>query len=147
MFYDDGDRLIGDRNRSVVGIVNDERTRGVLRLAQHAPDVESWHAGARPDAHPGAATAGDQPARLQFVVGLVVSRDTPIQDFAARLRKHGVDVTEIVKTEAGDYISFTDPDGNPIYVGDWDPDFDEVPGESLEHRLARQENESAVAKG
>lgn len=79
-------------------------------------------------------------------IGLVVSPGTPIQDFAARLRTHGVEVTEIVKTEAGNYISFTDPDGNPIYVGDWDPDFDEVPGESLEDRLARQEEESTAAK-
>ena len=80
-------------------------------------------------------------------IGLVVSQDTPIQDFAARLRKQGVEVSDIVETEAGSYISFTDPDGNPIYVGDWDPDFDEVPGESLEDRLARQEEETTSAKG
>jgi len=79
-------------------------------------------------------------------VGLVVSQDTPIHDFAARLRTHGVEVSEIVESEAGNYISFADPDGNPIYVGDWDPDFDEVPGESLEDRLARQEEESTAAK-
>jgi hypothetical protein len=24
----------------------------------------------------------------------------------------------------GNYISFADPDGNPIYVGDWDPNVD-----------------------
>ena len=80
-------------------------------------------------------------------IGLVVSQDTPIQDFAARLRKQGVEVSDIVETEAGSYISFADPDGNPIYVGDWDPDFDEVPGESLEDRLARQEEETTAAKG
>jgi len=75
-------------------------------------------------------------------IGLVVSQDVPIREFAARLRKHGVVVSDIVESEAGHYISFADPDGNPIYVGDWDPDFDEVPGESLEERLARQEEEA-----
>ena len=80
-------------------------------------------------------------------IGLVVSQDTPIQDFAARLRKQGVEVSDIVETETGSYISFADPDGNPIYVGDWDPDFDEVPGESPEERLARQEEETTSAKG
>ena len=57
-------------------------------------------------------------------IGLVVSPDEPIEEFAARLRKHGVEVSDIVASQAGNYISFTDPDGNPIYVGDWDPDFD-----------------------
>ena len=57
-------------------------------------------------------------------IGLVVSQDEPIDKFAARLRKHGVEVGAIIASEAGNYISFTDPDGNPIYVGDWDPDFD-----------------------
>lgn len=79
-------------------------------------------------------------------VGLVVSQDTPIQDFAARLRTHGVAVSEIVDTESGRYITFADPDGNLIYIGDWDPDFDAVRGESLVNRLARQEEESAAAK-
>ena len=58
-------------------------------------------------------------------IGLVVSQDEPITELAARLRKHGVHVSDIIESEAGNYISFTDPDGNPIYVGDWDPDFDE----------------------
>ena len=66
-----------------------------------------------------------------------------IQECAARLREHGVEVSDIVETEAGNYISFADPDGNPIYVGDWDPDFDAIPGESAEDRLARQEEEAA----
>jgi len=57
-------------------------------------------------------------------IGLVVSPDEPIEHFAARLRKQGVAVSDIIESEAGNYISFADPDGNPIYVGDWDPDFD-----------------------
>jgi catechol 2,3-dioxygenase-like lactoylglutathione lyase family enzyme len=60
-------------------------------------------------------------------IGLVVSQDEPIEQFAARLRKQGVEVGDIIRSEAGNYISFTDPDGNPIYVGDWDPDFDRQP--------------------
>ena len=54
----------------------------------------------------------------------MVSQDEPITELAARLRRHGVQVSDIIESEAGNYISFTDPDGNPIYVGDWDPDFD-----------------------
>ena len=77
-------------------------------------------------------------------VGLVVSQEVSIQNFAERLRAHGVDVADVVNTESGNYISFVDPDGNPIYVGDWDPDFDAVPGESLEQRLARQQQEGAA---
>jgi catechol 2,3-dioxygenase-like lactoylglutathione lyase family enzyme len=60
-------------------------------------------------------------------IGLVISPDEPIEQFAARLRKHGVEVSDTIASEAGNYISFADPDGNPIYVGDWDPDFDEAP--------------------
>lgn len=77
-------------------------------------------------------------------VGFVLQPDTPIDAFAARLRAHGVDVGTIIKSEAGNYINFADPDGNPMYVGDWHPDFDAVPGESLEERLARQELEAAA---
>ena len=76
-------------------------------------------------------------------IGLVVSQDQPIEAYAERLRKQGVEVSGIIESEAGNYINFVDPDGNPIYVGDWDPDFDEVPGESVEDRLARQEEEAA----
>ena len=54
-------------------------------------------------------------------IGLVVSRDEPIKDLAARLRKHGVEVSGILESQEANYIQFTDPDGNPIYVGDWDP--------------------------
>jgi catechol 2,3-dioxygenase-like lactoylglutathione lyase family enzyme len=57
-------------------------------------------------------------------IGLVVSRDEPIGDLAARLRKHGVEVSDIIESEEANYITFADPDGNPIYVGDWDSDVD-----------------------
>ena len=78
-------------------------------------------------------------------IGFVVSQDTPLEAFAARLRSYGVKVSDIFESVEANYIFFEDPDGNPIYVGDWDPDFDAVPGESLEQRLARQEEESANA--
>jgi catechol 2,3-dioxygenase-like lactoylglutathione lyase family enzyme len=82
-------------------------------------------------------------------IGLVLSQDVPIADLAARLRQHGVEVSEIRDTESGNYLQFADPDGNPIYAGDWDPDFDARPGESREERLSRQEAETAgtPAKG
>jgi catechol 2,3-dioxygenase-like lactoylglutathione lyase family enzyme len=55
-------------------------------------------------------------------IGLVVSRDEPIGEFVARLRKHGVDVSDIIESREANYVVFTDPDGNSIYVGDWDPE-------------------------
>jgi catechol 2,3-dioxygenase-like lactoylglutathione lyase family enzyme len=76
-------------------------------------------------------------------LGLVVSQDVPIARLAERLRRHGVEVSDILATVAGNIITFADPDGNPIYVGDWDPDFDQLPGETLEQRLARQDKEAA----
>lgn len=79
-------------------------------------------------------------------IGLVVSPDEPLGTYAERLRRHGVEVGGLIQSEAGKYINFVDPDGNPIYVGDWDPDFDAIPGESLKDRLCRQEEEAAGAK-
>lgn len=79
-------------------------------------------------------------------IGLVVSQDQPIGAYAERLRRHGVEVSGIIESEAGNYINFVDPDGNPIYVGDWDPDFAALPGETLESRLARQGEEAAGTK-
>jgi predicted enzyme related to lactoylglutathione lyase len=58
-------------------------------------------------------------------IGLVVSRDEPIEQLAARLRKRGVEVSDIIRSQEANYIHFTDPDGNPIYVGDWDAELDE----------------------
>jgi hypothetical protein len=77
-------------------------------------------------------------------IGLVVAQDTPLEAYAERLRRHGVEVGGVIETAAGNYINFADLDGNPIYVGDWYPDFDAVPGESVEERLARQEEETAA---
>jgi catechol 2,3-dioxygenase-like lactoylglutathione lyase family enzyme len=79
-------------------------------------------------------------------IGLVVSPDHPIEVFAEGLRRSGVKVSAIIRSETGNYFNFADPDGNPIYVGDWDPDFDAVPGESPESRLSRQEEEAVAAK-
>ena len=53
-------------------------------------------------------------------IGLIVSRDEPIEALAARLRRHGVKVGDVIRSEEASYVSFTDPDGNPIYVGDRD---------------------------
>ena len=57
----------------------------------------------------------------------LVWRDEPIQALAARLRAHGVPVSDIIESAEANYISFEDPDGNPIYVGDRDPGVDEAP--------------------
>jgi len=75
--------------------------------------------------HPWSAKYPRPGTKGSVQIGLVVSRDEPIGDLAGRLRKHGVEVSDIIKSEEANYISFADPDGNPIYVGDWDPDLDE----------------------
>jgi catechol 2,3-dioxygenase-like lactoylglutathione lyase family enzyme len=94
--------------------------------------------------HPWRAPAPPPGTKGSVQIGLVI-QDMPIAEYAARLRKHGVDVSGIIASEAGNHVNFADPDGNPIYVGDWDPDFDAVPGESLPERLARQEEEAATS--
>jgi catechol 2,3-dioxygenase len=53
-------------------------------------------------------------------LGFVVSQGETIQQLAARLRRHGVEVSGIIESQEGNYLTFEDPDGNPIYVGDWD---------------------------
>jgi len=75
--------------------------------------------------HPWSAKYPRPGTKGSVQIALVVSRDEPIGDLAGRLRKHGVEVSDIIKSEEANYISFADPDGNPIYVGDWDPDLDE----------------------
>jgi catechol 2,3-dioxygenase-like lactoylglutathione lyase family enzyme len=75
--------------------------------------------------HPWSAKYPRPGTKGSVQIGLVVSRDEPIKEFAARLRKHGVQVSDIIESAEANYVSFEDPDGNPIYVGDWDPDFDE----------------------
>jgi sugar/nucleoside kinase (ribokinase family) len=80
-------------------------------------------------------------------IALVVSEDQPIEAYAERLRRHGVEVSGIIESEAGNYIDFADPDGNPIYVGDWDPDFDALPGESRDDRLSREGQEAVGSAG
>ena len=75
--------------------------------------------------HPWSAKYPRPGTKGSVQIGLVVSRDEPIGDLAARLRRQGVEVSDIIKSEEANYISFADPDGNPIYVGDWDPDLDE----------------------
>jgi catechol 2,3-dioxygenase-like lactoylglutathione lyase family enzyme len=75
--------------------------------------------------HPWSAKNPQPGTKGSVQIGLVVSRDEPIEHLAARLRKHGVEVSDIIESEEAKYISFADPDGNAIYVGDWDPDFDE----------------------
>ena len=75
--------------------------------------------------HPWSAKYPRPGTKGSVQIGLVVSRDEPIGDLAGRLRKHGVEVSDIIKSQEANYISFADPDGNPIYVGDWDPDLDE----------------------
>ena len=52
-------------------------------------------------------------------IGLVV-RDERLADVAAHLRKHGVEVSGIIESREANYITFADPDGNSIYIGDRD---------------------------
>ena len=74
--------------------------------------------------HPWSAKFPSPGTKGSVQIGLVVSQDVGIEEYAARLRQRGVEVSGIIKSVEGNYVSFTDPDGNPIYVGDWHPDFD-----------------------
>jgi len=65
-------------------------------------------------------------------IGLIVSKDETIQQLAARLRRHGVEVSGVIESEESNYITFEDPDGNPIYVGDWDYTGENQPREVME---------------
>ena len=53
-------------------------------------------------------------------LGLVLSPGDSIEAFAARVRQHGVSVSDVMQAEAK-YVSLADPDGNQIYVTDRDP--------------------------
>ena len=53
-------------------------------------------------------------------IGLIVSQGETIQQLATRLRGRGVAVSGVIESQEGNYLTFEDPDGNPIYVGDWD---------------------------
>ena len=74
--------------------------------------------------HPWSANYPPPGTKGSVQIGLVVSRDEPIEELAARLRRHGVDVSDTIKSAEANYMTFTDPDGNPIYVGDRDPSAD-----------------------
>jgi catechol 2,3-dioxygenase-like lactoylglutathione lyase family enzyme len=65
-------------------------------------------------------------------LGFVVAQGETIQQLAARLRKHGVEVGGIIESEEGNYLTFEDPDGNPIYVGDWDYTEEYEPREAVQ---------------
>lgn len=77
--------------------------------------------------HPWSARYPRPGTRGAVQIGLVLSRDEPMQALAARLRKHGVEVSDVIRSQEGNYVHFTDPDGNPIYVGDWDPTIPHAP--------------------
>jgi catechol 2,3-dioxygenase-like lactoylglutathione lyase family enzyme len=68
--------------------------------------------------HPWSAKYPRPGTKGSVQLGLTVSKDEPIEALAARLRQHGVEVSEVITSQEANYISFTDPDGNPIYVGD-----------------------------
>jgi catechol 2,3-dioxygenase-like lactoylglutathione lyase family enzyme len=70
--------------------------------------------------HPSSAKHPRPGTKGSVQIGLVVSRDESIAELAGRLRKHSVQVSDIIKSEEANYLSFTDPDGNPIYVADSD---------------------------
>ena len=68
-------------------------------------------------------------------IGLVVSGES-ITELAARLRTRGVEVSGVIESQEGNYISFADPDGNPIYVGDWDFNAEGDQGDREPHAVA-----------
>lgn len=69
--------------------------------------------------HPRSANHPKPGTKGSIQIGLVL-RDEPITEFAARLRKHGVEVSGIIESQEANYVTFADPDGNSIYIGDQD---------------------------
>jgi catechol 2,3-dioxygenase-like lactoylglutathione lyase family enzyme len=59
--------------------------------------------------HPWSAKYPQPGTKGSVQIGLVVSPDEPIKEFAAR--KHGVEISDIIESQEGNYISFADPDG------------------------------------
>ena len=76
--------------------------------------------------HPASAKHPRPGTRGAVQLGFFLSKDDTLEALGARLRAHGVDVGTIESAEAN-YIHFTDPDGNPIYVSDRNPGVDEAP--------------------
>jgi catechol 2,3-dioxygenase-like lactoylglutathione lyase family enzyme len=70
--------------------------------------------------HPWSAKYPPPGTKGAVQIGLV--SDEPIAALASRLRKHGIEVSGIIEAQEANYVTFADPDGNLIYVGDWDPD-------------------------
>jgi catechol-2,3-dioxygenase len=70
--------------------------------------------------HPWAPQYPKPGTRGSVQLGLVVSASETIEEFAARLRTHNVALEGVVRSKEANYVFFTDPDGNPIYVSDWD---------------------------
>jgi catechol 2,3-dioxygenase len=71
--------------------------------------------------HPWSAKYPRPGSQGSVQIGLVLSRDEPIEQLAARLRTHGVKVGDVITSAEANYLFFADPDGNPLYVGDRDP--------------------------
>lgn len=76
--------------------------------------------------HPWSAKYPAPGTKGSVQIGLVLL-DEPITALAARLQKHGVEVSGIIESQEANYITFADPDGNPIYVGDRDYVSEAVP--------------------
>lgn len=77
--------------------------------------------------HPWSAKYPRPGTKGSVQIGLFMSRGESLENLAARLRQHGVAVSGIITSEEANYISFEDPDGNSIYVGDRDPAADAEP--------------------
>jgi len=58
-------------------------------------------------------------------LGFFLAHGDSLEALAARLRQHGVRVSDTIASMEANYIRFEDPDGNPIYVGDRNPGVDE----------------------
>src|SRR5687767_6491234 len=54
--------------------------------------------------HPSRDSAPAPGTKGSVQIGLVLSQDSPIEAFAARLRTHGVEVSESIRSQAGNYV-------------------------------------------
>lgn len=83
------------------------------RFGDHWATVEAGK-GLTIGLHPASAKYPAPGTKGGMMLGLEIG--TAIEQAVARLTEHGVKVGGIIRNEAGNFVDFEDPDGNPIYL-------------------------------
>ncbi len=65
--------------------------------------------------HPASPKYPDPGTKGSIMLGLDI--DLPVEDVVSRLAQHGVPIRgSVVRSDAGNFVSLEDPDGNEIYL-------------------------------